>query len=149
MRSVAQACGVSQLNGKYAVNFSGAVMGYSAALDTPWMPSTQAEIGILEFDGAGNFNGTDTYNNASTPTPYNLAGTYTVNADCTGSIALNPASAGGNWNGGDIVVLANGEAVSFLKTDALTPQGAWDIYTMLAGTLTLQDGLLTPQRRIP
>jgi hypothetical protein len=148
VRSVPAACGASLLKGKYAISFSGAVMGYSEALAAQWSPGTEAEIGILDFDGAGNFSGTDTYSNLATTTPFNLAGTYTVNADCTGSIALTTASSSGTWNGGDIVVLSSGQEVNFLKTDPMTPQGVWDIYAMLAGVMTHQNTVLMPPPRV-
>src|SRR5271157_4072791 len=74
------ACAASTLVGRYAIHLAGIVPGGNPAAFSEAYPA--AEIGILNFDGAGTFSGVDIHNNGGTVTRNKLAGTYTLNADC-------------------------------------------------------------------
>jgi hypothetical protein len=86
-------------------------------------PGLGASVGVMTFDGAGNLTINQTYVETDTAAgatalkvqpPGPITGTYTVNADSTGSLAVNL--------GGDkptpfaIVVTDGGNGVMFLQT---------------------------------
>ncbi|MBV8830268.1 MAG: hypothetical protein JO108_13670 [Acidobacteriaceae bacterium] len=69
-------------------------------------------VGLWNFDGQGKFtNNTLTVNNDGTILRLTDAGTYTVNADCTGTIL--PVIGGGSI---DIVIVDNGKEFYQLRT---------------------------------
>jgi uncharacterized protein (TIGR03437 family) len=76
-----------------------------------------ADSGIIQSDGKGNLTGKSTYVNGKTPAVRRtLAGTYTLNSDCTGSVIF----IGGPGQIAHLqIVLTNGKAdVGFIQTDA-------------------------------
>jgi len=96
----------------------------------------RAEIGIVTFDGAGNFTGKDTYNVAGVVARGTLTGTYVVNADCTGSLTVT-ASESKAWQNADIVVLRGGRKIDLVQTDpvsAVNPS-----YGVLSGALEMMN----------
>ena len=80
----AQPCSLSTLKGYYAMQGQGTVVQYP---DMP-TPFPMAEVARDYFDGAGNIFGHFTANGDGVVVTGNLKGTYTVNPDCTGTIAL-------------------------------------------------------------
>jgi hypothetical protein len=57
---------------------------------SPWYQQFRAEAGLFTFDGAGNFTLTDTVSINGTVTRGQLSqGTYTVNSNCTGTLAVH------------------------------------------------------------
>ena len=86
--SAEPACSASTLNGAYAYGAS----GFNTAPGPPGVvtPSPSNQVGIVTFDGAGKFKIILTSVSAYGVTPLfiPLSGTYTVNPDCTGIIAL-------------------------------------------------------------
>jgi hypothetical protein len=84
--SLAQAqCSALNLNGAYGFT---AIAFINAG--TPPAQSTGNQVGVATFDGAGKFTiliaGVSAFGNLPPFTPF--SGTYTVNPDCTGLIAL-------------------------------------------------------------
>lgn len=79
-------CSVSSLNGAYAYGAS----GLNTSPGPPAVLSPSNQVGIATFDGAGNvkfmLTATSSYGPIPPFTPF--SGTYTVNPDCTGLIAL-------------------------------------------------------------
>ena len=80
----AQAYDVASLNGAYADSGSGFAGRTGVPVSSAWAASG---AGLFTFDGAGNFTATLVLNNAGITIQRNRTGTYTVNADGTGTIA--------------------------------------------------------------
>lgn len=100
-------CSTKTLNGTYGYSFSGTA---------PFGAFTS--VGIQRFDGSGHFTSTETDAAAgqilrSIP----LTGTYTVNADCTGSMV---AQGPGFTVTADFVIVNNGASLYSIVTEADT-----------------------------
>jgi len=80
----AQAYDLSSLNSSYADSGSGFAGRTGVPVSSAWAASG---AGLFTFDGAGNFTATLVLNNAGITIQRNPTGTYTVNADGTGTIA--------------------------------------------------------------
>jgi len=96
---ITQPCSLSTLNGYYAMQGQGTVVQYPSG--NP--PFPLVEVARDFFDGAGNFRGRFVANGGGSIVEGWAPGTYTVNADCTGTLTL--------WGGGltmSFVVLGNG-----------------------------------------
>ena len=75
-------CSIETLEGCYATNISGFIVS-----NGPVGPV--ADVGVLTFDGDGNVSQVSTSSlNGNITQGLHLAGTYTVNSDCTGSYTL-------------------------------------------------------------
>ena len=79
----AQNCGTEALNGSYGTQRNG-----QAAPGSTW-----TSVGLATFDGHGKIfvQQTVSINGTASPVPRQL-GSYTINADCTGSEAMRAAS---------------------------------------------------------
>ena len=80
----AQAFDLASLSGAYADSGSGFAGRTGVPVASAWAASG---AGLFTFDGAGNFTATLVLNNAGITIQRNPTGTYTVNADGTGTIA--------------------------------------------------------------
>jgi hypothetical protein len=98
----ARACSNASLRGAYGFQTGGIIVPDG----TP-----RGNLGRWVFDGAGNFTNALTVNDNGTIIPVTDAGTYTVNADCTGTIS--PDSGGSD----DIVLVDGGNEFHLLRTD--------------------------------
>jgi hypothetical protein len=78
-------CSDATLRGSYAFNLLGFVNHNGHGNDTPY-----ANVGVVTFDGAGNWSVTTTFVfNGGGGQPFGPdTGTYTVNSDCTGTMTL-------------------------------------------------------------
>lgn len=94
-------CSVATLSGTYGYTASGSAIGIGPVVSA----------GVWTFDGAGNFTLVDTESLNGTIIRRNLTGTYTVQANCTGSFTF---SAG---NTDDVVVVGGGAEVLLIDTD--------------------------------
>ena len=74
-------CSVATLRGSFGFTFTGTA-------NTPGGPSHRGGVGRFVFDGLGNLIGTVTSNSDGAVLRRTLVGTYTVEADCTGSLAV-------------------------------------------------------------
>ena len=106
-------CSVATLKGAYAFSQTG-----SEAKNAMGSLSPFANVGVSQFDGVGNFSATFTDMSPGRPGGYGAplrgatgSGTYTVNADCTGSISIS--SAGITL---DIVIVGGGTEVFGINT---------------------------------
>jgi len=74
-------CSNSSLRGNFGFQFQGDIIGFGPI----------AGVGVATFDGAGNFTQTDNVSINGLPAILNRpgSGTYSVNADCTGTQTLN------------------------------------------------------------
>lgn len=84
------ACSVSTLKGAYSVQAQGTVVSQLPNFPAPPFPF--AEVAIDYLDGAGNISGKFTANVDGVVVPGTVAGTYTVNADCTGAVTMQTNS---------------------------------------------------------
>ncbi len=80
-----QGCGAQTLRGTYIYSADGFVADVPG--QGPFTPI--AEAGVYTFDGAGHFSTTNTLSYGGQIYPRNDTGTYSVNADCTGSVNLD------------------------------------------------------------
>ena len=80
-----QGCGTQSLRGSYIYSADGFVSDVPG--QGPFTPI--AEAGVYTFDGAGKFSTTNTISFGGQIFPRNDTGTYSVNADCTGSVNLD------------------------------------------------------------
>ncbi len=78
-------CNNSTLQGTFAYTVTGSFVAAPAPL------GLYAEAGAQTFDGNGNTATTGMSNNNGSVSASNTAGTYTVNADCTGTFTLQIA----------------------------------------------------------
>ena len=97
--------GNATLHGSYTVFGSGTIVGIG--------PVTV--VGVHTWDGQGNTVATYTASvNGTIFTDVTVTGTYSVNADCTGS---NAESDGSNYN---LVASPDGNSTTWIRTDAGT-----------------------------
>jgi len=75
-------CSVSSVAGSYGYTTS----GFVASSATTFVPVSA--VGKITFDGHGNVSGSQTRVVAGSPLDETYSGTYTVNADCTGSFTV-------------------------------------------------------------
>jgi len=77
-------CSLASLNGPYALERVGTIVGQLPGFPAP--PAQFGEVNIATFDGAGSFSGSAVVNIGGTVlNPVTFKGTYTVNADCSGT----------------------------------------------------------------
>jgi len=74
-------CSLATLRGTFGTLEQGTVLGQLPGLPAPPWPA--ADIATATYDGAGNFSGSYTASFNGVTATGTLAGTYTVNADCT------------------------------------------------------------------
>jgi hypothetical protein len=93
-------CSVNKLQGHYVFNGQG----------------TNLHYGIFDFDGIGNFSGKQTSIREARRTAHeNLVGTYSVNADCTGTMIMDGQPGGtAHW---DVFVTSDGKKGRMIRTD--------------------------------
>ncbi|HEY3439952.1 MAG TPA: hypothetical protein VGK29_04345 [Paludibaculum sp.] len=100
-----------------ATSFSGA-FGYSlkgSVYDRSYNVYLLAAAGRIVADGAGNITGADTISYDGSAVRRKLTGTYTVNADCTGTLVLRGDDT--SVTNADFVIVNDGKEVSIVQTD--------------------------------
>jgi hypothetical protein len=105
-------CDLTSFSGAYGYNQNGYV--YDSQGNLYFLAST----GRIVSDGNGGVTGGDTYSFDGTIAKRTFTGTYSMNADCTGSATLQITV--GNSSGsahGDLVVVTNGNEINFVQTD--------------------------------
>jgi hypothetical protein len=75
-------------------------------------------VGQVTLDGEGRISGTETFTNNGIVTALAVAGTYTENANCTGTWQITPT--GGTASNFNAVVVNSGKELLLLQTDANT-----------------------------
>ncbi len=82
----AQECSKANLHGIFGYSSTGTLL-------ESYVPAPYAgpfgEVGRQAFDGRGNTSGSASTSSNGNISPVTFAGTYTINADCTGSMTLN------------------------------------------------------------
>jgi len=99
-------CSDAMLKGNY---------GY-AGTATDTSGNLEASLGHITADGKGTFKGTQTQSAAGTISTTSVTGTYTVNADCTGSGTITPKNK--NTAHFDLTVLTGGKRIQTVTTDS-------------------------------
>ena len=115
-------CSVATLHGSFGFTFTGTA-------HTPAGPSPRAGVGRYLIDGQGNLVGTVTINADGIVLRRPLVGTYTVDADCTGSIAITFIDAADGQATFDMVIDDDGREI---RTVTTPPPGAVNPLTLTA-----------------
>ena len=98
-------CGLTGKKQSLATNFIATLPG-----DVP-----EATVGLITLDGKGNLSGTETASDGGTITTFSVSGTYTEEANCTGTAQITPS--GGTAQNFNTVVVNSGKEVLLLETD--------------------------------
>jgi hypothetical protein len=104
------ACSVATLKGSYALFGEGTITAYS-----PSQPITH--VGIVTYDGAGNFTGQDTIMLNGALIPDTFTGTYTVAEDCMIAVDIASTAVGVVHEKGWIVGHGKSTEVHLIVTD--------------------------------
>lgn len=80
-----KACSNASLQGSFGYSSTGTLLD---SYVPPPFAGSFAEVGRQTFDGKGNTSGTATISSNGNINRVTIQGTYTVNADCTGSMTL-------------------------------------------------------------
>jgi len=108
-------CSLKTLNGRYAAAGDGLI----ATAEPPVTSSNTIPIavaGVQTYDGAGNFSLSNTTNLGGLVFTSTGSGTYTVNADCTGSVTVNVSN--GEVLHYSIVIVDHGREILNVSTDS-------------------------------
>jgi hypothetical protein len=107
-------CDATMLAGAYGHWFSGSFL--ESASGSPLAPpEPYTTVGVFQYDGAGQVSGADTINRGGVVAQQTATGTYTVNADCTGTETLQFST--GQVRRNAFVVIAGGREVRLISTD--------------------------------
>lgn len=104
-RARARTCSPGTMQGTHGYSYEGTVMGQRIAAAGP-----------ITFDGDGNLSATYNVNLGGTPFQGAFTGTYTVNADCTGTVTLHLPLLGISTSG-SFVIVSHGQETFFTGTD--------------------------------
>src|SRR5215469_4359099 len=94
-------CSAATLRGNYAAYYLGNITDPNTGAVTPF-----DSVGVVTFDGAGNASGAATFSVNGSISTGPIAGTYTVNADCTGVFTGNVKLGTDNFN---LVIIDGGK----------------------------------------
>jgi hypothetical protein len=109
-----EGCSVASLKGSYGIQSSGLIVAFG-----PIGPVTEA--GIIKFDGEGGVSQTTTVstNGLIIPNRSSLSGTYLVNPDCTGDLALVlPVPGGTITSTSHFVIVDHGKEIRLVNSGA-------------------------------
>jgi len=118
--AAAAGCGAHTLKARYAYAFSGfKTQGDTAAQRTPF-----AQAGHEIYDGKGGVvgNATGSYNGTIVRIKY--TGTYTINADCSGSVTTTDDR--GEAAHYDIFVPSDGSSILYIQSDSGVVSAGWE-----------------------
>jgi hypothetical protein len=115
-------CSVATLRGSFGFTFTGTA-------NTAAGVSHRGGVGRWVLDGQGNLDGTVTINADGAVLRRTLIGTYTVEADCTGTIAVTFTDAAGGRATFDMVIDDHGRE---FRTVTTPPPGAVNPPTLTA-----------------
>jgi hypothetical protein len=106
-------CSNATLHGSFGYTATGTLLPAAAP---PPFAGPFAEVGRQTFDGNGNTTATATINANGNIINVTIQGTYTVNSDCTGSMARNVSPLGDTAHD-DLVIDDNGLELRTIATD--------------------------------
>jgi|SRR5579872_1475061 len=107
-------CSVATLNGSYGVQTSGSIVALGPV-------GLVAEAGIISFDGAGGVSQKTTLslNGVIVPNRSSLSGSYLVNPDCSGDLAVVlPVPGGTSTSTSHFVIVDHGKELRLVNTGA-------------------------------
>ncbi len=96
-------CNLLTVKGSYGYLNTGSAFG-----------TTLASVGTMTFDGAGLVSGNDTNSFGGSISSSPFTGSYTVNADCTGTVAV---SFGFFTINNNMVIVDNGKEIFIIETN--------------------------------
>jgi hypothetical protein len=111
-----QACTTAILRGGYGAGTTGLINTSANPNDIrirTFVPFAEAVYFL--FDGNGNLSGSSTADFGGLISPVTFTGTYTVNANCTGSLTVDAGASGIVHR--DLVIVDAGKEVEFVSTD--------------------------------
>lgn len=120
-----RACSRARAAGTYANSMSGTVGG------TPY-----AAVELLTADAAGNISGKQTSSWNGSIIPSTISGTYTVNANCTGTVSFTRNTETGELLGTGTLALVwddDMQEVRFLLTSIVAPDGITNVPVIMKG----------------
>lgn len=104
-------CSLQSVRGTYGVSFVVSDQG---------LQQTFAGVAVITADGKGNFLGTETFNSGSQVcTNVELSGTYTVNANCTGTTSVTFTGQTEGCSGSftqSMVIFGKGNLIKLIST---------------------------------
>lgn len=109
-----EVCSVASLTGSYGIQSTGSIVAFGPV-------GTIAEAGVIKFDGAGGASQTTTVSLSGTivPNRSSLSGSYLVNPDCTGDLALVlPVPDGTTTSTSHFVLVDHGKEMLLVNTGA-------------------------------
>ena len=104
-----QTCTNASFTGPYGYTITGLVMSNGGFYPV-------AESGTVTADGKGNLTGSDTFSSGGQIHSQAFNGTYTINADCTGTVTTTGSGSPSHFT---IVAVNNGKEVLFIESDAM------------------------------
>lgn len=108
-----QACSAASLNGAFGYSLKGTVY------DSQYYTYLIGAVGRIVADGNGAVTGTMSLNFDGTAARTQFTGTYTIDADCTGTMAISTTLVGSNGTTHfDFVILDDGKTVELVQTDS-------------------------------
>lgn len=108
-----KACSNASLQGSFGYSSTGTLLD---SYVPPPFAGPFAEVGRQTFDGKGNTSGTATISSNGNINRVTIQGTYTVNADCTGSMTLFIPDFGATVHA-DFVIDRDGEEIRAIVTE--------------------------------
>lgn len=108
-----KACSNASLQGSFGYSSTGTLLD---SYVPPPFAGPFAEVGRQTFDGKGNTFGTATISSNGNINRVTIQGTYTVNADCTGSMTLFIPDFGATVHA-DFVIDRDGEEIRAIVTE--------------------------------
>jgi len=103
-------CSVATLTGNYSFTATGATAPSRSGRGKNNVPF--AAVGVITFDGAGNFSDTYTVVLNGVASPASDVGTYTVNSDCSGTLTDTTVNMHAN-----LAIVSGGSEVFGILTD--------------------------------
>jgi hypothetical protein len=102
-------CSATSLSVPYSYNFAGTFY------DTAGNVYVYGDVGVMSADGNGNLTGSDTVSKDGTIGQRTFTGTYTVNANCSGSAKFQFSDK--STTSMDFAMGNSGKAMNFIDTD--------------------------------
>ena len=109
-----EVCSVASLTGSFGIQSTGSIVAFGPI-------GTIAEAGVMKFDGSGGVSQTTTVSLSGTivPNRSSLSGSYLVNPDCTGDMALVlPVPGGTTTSTFHFVIVNHGKEILLVNTGA-------------------------------
>jgi hypothetical protein len=111
-------CTLASATGSWSYGYSGSIYDTQSKTFVP-----AALTGMITFDGKGNATGGDSISVAGKTTDENFSGTYTENADCSGTFTLTSQQSGQTVTGKFVPANGDNEAYLILTSAGITMNG--------------------------